>query len=210
MDVTGSTFCGNSVLGFGLVEIFSYQENVVASGNGGSASGNQTCSFLAVSETIPEEDRQVTCVDFDAGGCEEVPETMEPTTAPPNATLYPTPSPSSVKDHPSPKAHKMKMMGMYAKGMGSSSMSTSKSGEKSSSSKGMLSSKGASMSGTGSADSTAKGDPKGKGMGAIMMMKMMMKGSSAKSKGASSKGSSSMSKMEMKMRKMMGKHYETK
>ena len=104
VEVTGSTFCGNSVNGFGLVEIFSYEEDVVASNNGGSVDSNLTCSFIAVSDTIPEEDRQVTCIAFDADGCDgntdapsmspvvEVSPSQSPTTSP---SLSPTVSPST-------------------------------------------------------------------------------------------------------------------
>ena len=101
VDVTDSSFCGNSVVGFGLVEVFSYERDLVVENNGGSVGESLTCAFLAVSDNIPEEDRQVTCVPFDAEACEEGSDapSLSPSllTSPP-----PTPEPTSLSsDAPS-------------------------------------------------------------------------------------------------------------
>mmetsp|Transcript_5940 Transcript_5940/g.12194 ORF Transcript_5940/g.12194 Transcript_5940/m.12194 type:complete len:555 (-) Transcript_5940:97-1761(-) len=96
VDVTGSSFCENSVVGFGLVQVFSYEEDLVVENNGGSVDESLACSFFAVSNTIPEEDRQVTCVSFDAEACEE--ESDAPSLLPSSipTTPSPTPEPTAV------------------------------------------------------------------------------------------------------------------
>lgn len=56
---------------YGAVEAFSIDDNdmVTVSNNHGindlSLSGAAVCPFLAISETIPELDRQVACQDYD-------------------------------------------------------------------------------------------------------------------------------------------------
>ena len=189
MSVRDSTFCGNRVVGYGLVEVFMYEDDIEFENNAGSADDSLTCSFMAVSGTIPEEDRQVTCLSFDTDGCvgesslppSSTPTAMDSTLTPvATPTTTPTPQPTSTgsptkissmyeTSSPSlpaitkggnyPVQMKMKMLG---KGKGKGSSSSMSKGYSSSMSKGSSSkSKGSSMTMMAS---------KGKGMLMMMMM----------------------------------------
>mmetsp|Transcript_9072 Transcript_9072/g.19561 ORF Transcript_9072/g.19561 Transcript_9072/m.19561 type:complete len:1039 (-) Transcript_9072:1595-4711(-) len=69
VSLVESTFTGNLVSGWGLVEVFSWdlQQYPTVNGNTGSLAEYATslCPFLAVSETIPERAKSVECLDFD-------------------------------------------------------------------------------------------------------------------------------------------------
>lgn len=128
VNVTNSDFCGNSVLGFGLVELFLF-DNAVAFGNGGTVQDSLTCPFFALSETIPELDSQVTCLPFERDGCLNygMPLTSTPTWQPTVVPPSPLPShaPTWKKTKLSHHGMKMKMMGMHGKGFLSKSESYS-------------------------------------------------------------------------------------
>jgi hypothetical protein len=72
LHISGSSFVNNTVESYGAVEAFSIDDNtmVMVSNNLGvndlTNSGAAVCPFLAVSDTIPELDRQVACQDYDA------------------------------------------------------------------------------------------------------------------------------------------------
>lgn len=90
--------------------------NVEAAGNGGTLSNNVTCPFYAVSETIPEEDWQVTCIPFDAEGCLDYsPPTIVTPSPSPMASLTPAPTKDSYTK-PHPKGMNMHMKPPKGKG----------------------------------------------------------------------------------------------
>jgi hypothetical protein len=110
ITVLNSDFCGNQVVGFGLIQLFMYEDDVEAAGNGGTLSDNVTCPFYAVSETIPEEGWQVSCIPFDADSCLDY--TPLPTTSPslsPTASLTIAPTIGSFDKKPHPKGMNMHM-----------------------------------------------------------------------------------------------------
>jgi hypothetical protein len=73
VDVEDSCFLDNSFVGFGPVQVFSYEDELTIVNNGGTSDASLTCSFLALSEdTIPENEEQVVCFPFDNDECKGV------------------------------------------------------------------------------------------------------------------------------------------
>lgn len=102
VDVEDSCFLDNSFVGFGPVQVFSYEDELTIVNNGGTSDPTLTCSFMALSEdTIPETEEQVTCVPFDNDECKGT------YVARTNAPSFLPSSPPSLIDAPvSGKKHK--------------------------------------------------------------------------------------------------------